>query len=516
MAKFYLTTAIDYANGDPHLGHAFEKIGADTIARYRRLRGDDVWFLIGMDEHGQKVAQTAAERGLSPQALTDQVAVRFQEMWARLGISHDQFMRTTAPQHRDAVRELIERIFRRNPDDFYEKAYAGRYCVGCEAFKQDAEIVDGRCALHPTRTLEWVEERNWFFRLSRYQEFLARHIEAHPEFVQPATRRNEILGLLRQGLDDVSASRARFGWGVPFPRPTSDGEGQTTYVWFDALPNYWTATRFPGSRATWPAQLHVIGKDITRFHCVIWPAMLQAAGLPLPEQVWAHGFITYGGERFSKSAGVRLELGEAVDRFGPDAFRYFLLREVPWDADGSFSWERFEERYTADLADGLGNLASRALAMVEKYRSGVLPAGGATTLDQDGERAVADYQRAMDALDLQGGAAAAWSHVAAANLFVQQSAPWTLAKEGRDAELDAVLGALGRSLYRLAIVVAPFMPGKAQALWESLGQAGEVTRIPSPWFRASWGPGKLAWPGGATVRKPAGLFPKPAPAGPVS
>lgn len=516
MAKFYLTTAIDYANGDPHLGHAFEKIGADTIARYRRLRGDDVWFLIGMDEHGQKVAQTAAERGLSPQALTDQVAVRFQEMWARLGISHDQFMRTTAPQHRDAVRELIERIFRRNPDDFYEKAYAGRYCVGCEAFKQDAEIVDGRCALHPTRTLEWVEERNWFFRLSRYQEFLARHIEAHPEFVQPATRRNEILGLLRQGLDDVSASRARFGWGVPFPRPTSDGEGQTTYVWFDALPNYWTATRFPGSRATWPAQLHVIGKDITRFHCVIWPAMLQAAGLPLPEQVWAHGFITYGGERFSKSAGVRLELGEAVDRFGPDAFRYFLLREVPWDADGSFSWERFEERYTADLADGLGNLASRALAMVEKYRGGVLPAGGATTLDQDGERAVADYQRAMDALDLQGGAAAAWSHVAAANLFVQQSAPWALAKEGRDAELDAVLGALGRSLYRLAILVAPFMPGKAQALWESLGQAGEVTRIPSPWFRASWGPGKLAWPGGATVRKPAGLFPKPAPAGPVS
>ncbi|HEU5357608.1 MAG TPA: methionine--tRNA ligase [Gemmatimonadales bacterium] len=513
MAKFYLTTAIDYANGDPHLGHAFEKIGADAIARYRRLRGDDVWFLIGMDEHGQKVAQTAAERGLSPQALTDQVAVRFQEMWARLGISHDQFMRTTAPQHRDAVRELIERIFRRNPDDFYEKAYAGRYCVGCESFKQDAEIVDGRCALHPTRTLEWVEERNWFFRLSRYQEFLARHIEAHPEFIQPATRRNEILGLLRQGLDDVSASRARFGWGVPFPRPTSDGEAQTTYVWFDALPNYWTATRFPGSRATWPAQLHVIGKDITRFHCVIWPAMLQAAGLPLPERVWAHGFITYGGERFSKSAGVRLELAEAVDRFGADAFRYFLLREVPWDADGSFSWERFEERYTADLADGLGNLASRALAMVEKYRGGVLPTGEATTLDGDGERAVADYQRAMDVLDLQGGAAAAWSHVAAANLFVQQSAPWTLAKEGRDAELDAVLGALGRSLYRLAILVAPFMPGKAQALWEALGQAGEVTRIPSPWFRASWGPGKLAWPGGAQVQKPAGLFPKPAPTG---
>ncbi|MFI5234843.1 MAG: methionine--tRNA ligase [Gemmatimonadales bacterium] len=509
MPKFYLTTAIDYANGDPHLGHAFEKIGADAIARYHRLRGDDVWFLIGMDEHGQKVAQAAAERGLTPQALTDQVALRFREMWARLSISHDQFMRTTAPEHGAGVRELIERIFQRSPGDFYEKTYAGRYCVGCEAFKQDSEIIDGRCVLHPTRTIEWVEERNWFFRLSHYQDFLARHIEAHPEFVQPATRRNEILGLLKQGLEDISASRTRFDWGVPFPRPTSDGERQTTYVWFDALPNYWTATRFPGSRAAWPAQLHVIGKDITRFHCVIWPAMLAAAGLPLPERVWAHGFITYGGERFSKSAGVRLELADAVDRFGPDAFRYFLLREVSWDADGSFSWERFVERYTADLADGLGNLASRALAMVERYRGGILPDGGPTSLDQDGEAAVAAYQRAMDAFDLKGGADAAWSHVAAANLYVQQSAPWTLAKEGRDAELDQVLSALGRALFRLALLISPFMPGKAQELWVALGQKGEVARVPSPWFKASWGPGRLAWPSGAAVRKPAGLFPKP-------
>ncbi|MGH7590186.1 MAG: methionine--tRNA ligase, partial [Gemmatimonadales bacterium] len=311
-----------------------------------------------------------------------------------------------------------------------------------------------------------------------------------------------------QGLDDISASRSRFAWGVPFPRPTSDGERQTTYVWFDALPNYGTAIRAPGSRAVWPAQLHVIGKDITRFHCVIWPAMLRSAGLALPEQVWAHGFITYRGERFSKSAGVRLELDDAVDRLGADAFRYFLMREVPWDADGGFSWDRFEERYNADLADGLGNLASRALAMVEKYRAGVLPSGDPTTLDADGLRAVAEYQRAMDALDLQGGIAAAWSHVAAANLFVQQSAPWTLAKEGRDRELDAVLGALGRALYRLAILASPVMPSKAQALWEALGQPGDVTHIPSPWYRRSWGPGGLAWPAGTKVRKPAGLFPK--------
>ena len=282
MSRFYITTAIDYANGDPHLGHAYEKIGADAIARYRRLRGDDVWFLIGMDEHGQKVAQAAPRRELTPQQLVDQVAGRFEGMWARLGISHDQFIRTTAEEHKAGVRELIERIFERNPDDFYEQSYRGRYCVGCESFKQDAEIVDDRCELHPTRTLEWVEEQNWFFRLSRYRDFLLKLIEDNPGFVQPESRRNEILGLLHQGLDDISASRSRFSWGVPFPRLTSQGEQQTTYVWFDALPNYWTATRAPASRATWPAQLHVIGKDITRFHCVIWPAMLRAADLPLP------------------------------------------------------------------------------------------------------------------------------------------------------------------------------------------------------------------------------------------
>lgn len=504
MPGFLLTTAIDYANGEPHLGHAFEKVGADAIARYRRLRGDDVWFLIGMDEHGQKVAQTAADEGLSPQALTDRVAASFEAMWGRLGISYDQFIRTTAPEHQSGVRELIERIFATNPDDFYERSYRGRYCVGCEAFKQDTEIVDDKCGLHPTRTLEWVEERNWFFRLSRYQDFLSAHIESHPEFIGPESRRNEILGLLRQGLEDVSASRARFAWGVPFPRPTSDGEQQTTYVWFDALPNYWTATRFPGSRAVWPAQLHVIGKDITRFHCVIWPAMLRAAGLPLPERVWAHGFVYYRGERFSKSAGTPLDLGEAIDRFGADAFRYFLLREIPWDADGSFTWERFEERYTADLADGLGNLASRVLAMLAKYRGGMVPAAaGSSTLDDSGRDAVAAYAKAMDGLDLRGAGDAAWELVAAANLYVQQTAPWALAKQGKEAELDLALCSLGRCLVRLAVLTGPFMPGKAQALWEALGQPGEVSG-------AAWTAAEDPQTDGLSTRKPDGLFPKPA------
>ena len=503
MSRFYLTTAIDYANGDPHLGHAYEKVGADVIARWRRLRGDEVWFLIGMDEHGQKVAQTAADRSLTPQALTDLIAARFEAMWQRLGLSHDQFIRTTASPHQDGVRDLIERIFARNPDDFYEKTYAGHYCVGCESFKADAEIVDGKCVLHPTRTLEWVEERNWFFRLSRYQPFLEQLFATRPEFLGPESRRNEILGLFKQGLDDISASRSRFGWGVPFPRPTSDGEQQTTYVWFDALPNYWTASRFPASQAEWPAQLHVIGKDITRFHCVIWPAMLEAAGLPLPDRVWAHGFIYLGGERFSKSAGVKLELGEAIDRFGPDPFRYYLMREVPWETDGNFSWERFAELYNAELANGLGNLASRVLAMIEKYRDGVVPAGALGTLEEAGRRATTAFAERMDLLDLKGGVEAALGLVTEANLAITQAAPWTLAKDpGRAAELDAVLGGLARALVRLALMFAPVMPSKAQELWLALGQGGEVSQ-------AGWGRAVAPEAVGGRVRKPAGLFPRP-------
>lgn len=506
MGKYFITTAIDYANGDPHMGHAFEKIGADCIARYRRLRGDDVWFLIGMDEHGQKVAQTAADQGKTPQQLVDDVAAVFQDTWRELAISHDQFIRTTAKPHHEGTRALIEKIFARNPDDFYEKSYAGNYCVGCEAFKTDAEIIDGKCVLHPTRQIQWVEERNWFFRLSRYQQFLQNLMDTRPDFIQPETRRNEILGLLRQGLEDVSASRSRFTWGVPFPRPTSDGEVQTTYVWFDALPNYWTASRFPSSRASWPAQLHVVGKDITRFHCVIWPAMLESAGEALPDRVWAHGFIYFGGDRLSKSAGVRLDLREAIERHGPDALRFFLLREVGFANDGNFTWERYDERYLSDLTDGLGNLASRTLAMIEKYRGGTVPAGGPTTLDEAGAAAVEAYTRAMDALDLKGGADAAWSIVTAANQFIVQNAPWTLSKNKQDKELDDVLAALTRALLRLAVLANPFMPGKTAELWQYLGQSAELS--------TSWSQAAAPTATGAVVRKPDALFPRPLPSTP--
>ena len=512
MAKFYVTTAIDYANGDPHIGHAYEKIGADAIARYHRLRGDDVHFLVGMDEHGQTVAQKAAERGLTPQQQVDEISPRFQAMWDHLGISYDQFIRTTSESHKTGVRALIKRIFDNNPDDFYEKSYTGWYCVGCEAFKQDAEIVDGRCVLHPTRTLEWVEERNWFFRLSKYAGFLRRLLDERPEFLQPESRRNEILALIDRGLEDVSASRSRLTWGVPFPAPLSTGEPQTTYVWFDALPNYLTATGFPakGYKELWPAELHIIGKDITRFHTVIWPAMLQAAEVALPHRVWGHGWVLLGGERFSKSAGVRLDLHEATDRFGVDAFRYFLLREVPFDADGSFSWERFEERYNADLANALGNLASRVISMVERYCAGVAPRGAATWVDEADAADLAAYHSAMDGTRgylLHDALAHLWRTVARANEYVQSTTPWALAKDpARRAELETVLASLVRQLARQAVCLAPFMPGKAQEFWVQLGGPQTVS---SQRFDALGALDVTGW----RVRKGEALFPRAVPAG---
>ncbi|HJQ22137.1 MAG TPA: methionine--tRNA ligase [Gemmatimonadaceae bacterium] len=509
MSTFYLTTAIDYANGDPHIGHAYEKIGADAIARYRRLRGDDVHFLIGMDEHGQKVAQAAELRGLTPQQQVDEIAERFQDMWRALEISNDQFIRTTDDAHKSGVRALLKRIFDNNPDDFYEKSYSGWYCVGCESFKQDAEIVDGKCVLHPTRTLEWVEERNWFFRLSKYQEFLKRLITGRPEFVQPESRRNEMLALLDAGLEDISASRSRFSWGVPFPAPLSTGEIQTSYVWFDALPNYLTATGFPAKdyKDRWPAQLHVIGKDITRFHTIIWPAMLQAAELALPERVWIHGFVLLGGERFSKSAGVKLDLNEAIARFGPDAFRYFVLREVPFDTDGSFSWERFEQVYNSELANTWGNLASRVIAMIEKYFEGVVPRASRTGLDRDDGADIVEYHANMDGSRgylLHEGIKRALATVVRGNEYVQASKPWALAKStDTRAELENVLGSLARALARQCVLLFPFVPAKAAALWAQLGAPGRIEDQRNTQLMELDATG---W----NVRKGDALFPKPA------
>ena len=502
MPKFYLTTAIDYSNGDPHLGHALEKIGADCIARYRRLRGDQVHFLMGMDEHSQSVLQAAARAGVQPQQWVDRMATRFAEFWARLECSNDDWIRTTEARHFRTVTELLHRIQRLHPDDLYVSEYEGLYCTGCEEFKQESQIVDGRCIEHPTLELVPTRERNHFFRLSRYGDRILELITTSKLRVEPAIRRNEVVRLLQGGLQDISVSRLRQPWGIPFPGDPD----QTVYVWFDALINYLSATGFPapGYERLWPADLHVIGKGITRFHCVIWPAMLLAAELELPREVWAHGYVQWEGTKMSKTAGTVVTLDEAIERHGPDPLRYFLLREVGFEADGNFTWERFDERYTADLADGFGNLVSRSLAMLAKYRDGVVPdAREETQLDEVGRNVIQAYSRAMDALDLRGGAEAVWTLVSAANLFVQQTAPWTLAKSGKAAELDKVLSALARALCRLAVLASPFIPGKSQTLWQDLGMEGEVAK-------AQWAAAENPEVAGRRVRKPSILFPKPA------
>ncbi len=333
---FYITTAIDYANGDPHLGHALEKIGADAIARWHRLRGEPVRFLMGMDEHGQKVFQAAQAAGQHPQEWVDGISERFETTWHRLHCAHDDWMRTTEPRHATGVQALLTRIMERHPEDIFQGEYEGLYCVGCEEFKQGGQLVDGRCPEHPGRDLVPTRERNTFFRLSAYRDRVLAMLEANDSFkVEPAHRRNELLAVLREGLQDISISRSRLPWGIPFP----GSDDETVYVWFDALINYLSATGFPeaGWDDIWPADLHVVGKGITRFHCIIWPAMLLAAELPLPGAVWAHGYVQWGGAKVSKSEGAAVLLDDVIERHGADALRFFLLREVGFSNDGDFT-----------------------------------------------------------------------------------------------------------------------------------------------------------------------------------
>ena len=506
LPKYYITTAIDYSNGDPHLGHALEKVGADAIARYRRMAGDDVHFVMGMDEHSQSVIQASAKAGISPQAWVDRMAKTFADYWQLLECSHDDWIRTTEPRHARTVTALLERIKAKHPDHLFESEYEGLYCTGCEEFKQDAQIVDGHCIEHPTLTLVPTKERNHFFKLSAYADQVHGLIESGTFAVEPEIRRNEILRLIEMGLQDISISRVRLPWGIPFP---GDPE-QTVYVWFDALINYLSATGFPdaGFERLWPADLHVIGKGITRFHCVIWPAMLLAADVPLPKEVWAHGYVQWAGTKMSKTAGTAVNLAEAIKRHGADPLRYFLLREIGFSGDGDFTWERFDARYSADLADTFGNFVSRTLSMVHRYRNGAVPADPKrfdTPLEHDAVKAVAQYRAAMDALDLQGGAAAVIDLATRANRYVEETAPWKLAKAGDEQTLDTVLANLTRAVYRLAILAAPFLPGKSAEIWSLLGEEkplasirlGDLDSPPRP---------------GAVVQKPSILFPKPQPA----
>ncbi|HWB17143.1 MAG TPA: methionine--tRNA ligase [Vicinamibacterales bacterium] len=511
MPRFYLTTAIDYVNNRPHLGTAYEKVAADVIARYKRLAGFDVRFVMGNDEHSQNVFRRAAEEGLSPIAYCDRMEQEFRQAWKSLDLSFDDFIRTTEPRHAAAVTEITSRLHAAG--DIYQGVYEGWYCVGCEAFKQDKDLVDGRCPLHPQLEPSWLKEDNYFFRLSRYQRPLLDHFAAHPEFLQPDVRRNEILRLIESGLDDISISRAGQAWGIPLPFD----QRSVVYVWFDALVNYASAVGLGTDPALfdtwWPADLHVIGKDITRFHAVIWPAMLMAAGLPLPRRIHGHGFLTKDGQRMSKSnPGTIIDPAEAAARHGADPLRLYLTKEVAFGSDGDFSWSRFEEKYNADLANNLGNLVNRVTAMAERYRQGRLTgSSGPSRLRDELATTVGRYQAAMDELALDRGCQEAFRVVDAANEFIASSEPWALAKRGDAAALDDVLWASAEALRLAAVLISPVMPRASETILARLDapvrHAGDLNLARDAVFQTS---------GTRQVLRGSALWPRLEPAGAVS
>jgi methionyl-tRNA synthetase len=487
--RFFLTTAIDYVNSRPHLGTAYEKITADVIARFHRLNGDDTWFLMGNDEHSQNVYKRAVEQGKAPLAYCDEMEQVFRDVWRRLDISYDDFIRTTdRARHYPAVQHLARRCL--DAGDIYEGTYEGYYCVGCEEFKGEKDLVEGLCPIHKTRP-DWIKEKNWFFRLSKYQQPLLRHYAERPSFIEPEWRRNEILRFVEGGLEDLSMSRAGQAWGIPLPFDPNS----VVYVWFDALINYaaavglgWNEERF---RAEWPANLHIIGKDITRFHCVIWPAMLMSAGLPLPQQVFGHGWVFFKGERMSKSLGNIVDPLDAVQRFGPDPLRLYLVKEVPYGGDGDFTWERFEEKYNADLANNLGNLVSRVAAMTERYRQGRLepPAAGPGRLAGIAADAVVAYRSAMTGLALHEAIAAVYRLISAGNEFVAETEPWALAKDPSKADrLNGVLHDTAEAVRIAALLLQPVMPASAAEILRRVGEtraAGSLRLDTDARWRAS-------------------------------
>jgi len=506
--KFFITTAIDYVNDVPHLGTAYEKIAADAIARYTRLRGDDTYFLMGNDEHSTNVQKAAVSKGIEPQKYCDMMADAFKAVWKKLNISFDGFVRTTEPRHVRAVQTMFGRIG--DSGDLYPGTYEGLYCVSCEGFYTEKDLVDGKCPTHKVEP-KWISEKNHFFRLGKYQERLLRHIEEHPEFIVPEIRRNEIINVIKSGLEDVSVSRAGSTWGIPLPGDST----QTIYVWFDALINYVSALGYGDAETGlfdryWPADLHVIGKDITRFHCVLWPAMLMSAGIELPKTVLGHGFVSFRGERMSKSLGNIVNPLDAADKFGPDPLRYFLLREVPLDRDGDFSWELFIERYNADLANDLGNLVSRTLAMVVRYTSGrvedkLVYGPKILELREAAETCIKQYRTSMDGLEIHEAVHSTWKLIRRANQFIEETSPWQLAKEpARREELVSVLNALLESIRIISVLLFPVMPGKSGEMWQRGGFSGspERARIKT----LCWSEAVVE--AGRTIAQPEPLFPR--------
>jgi methionyl-tRNA synthetase len=506
---FYLTTPIYYINDVPHLGHAYTTVAADFISRYRRLEGRSVFFLTGTDEHGERIMRTAEERGMSPIEWADQIVPRWTEVWKALDVSYDDFIRTTEQRHERPVQRFVQALYDRG--EIYLGTYEGLYCVGCEAFKQPDELVDGKCPLHGT-VPESIKEDNYFFRLSKYADALIERFENDPRTILPEARRNEVLGKLRQGLDDLSISRVSFDWGVPIPWDTK----HVIYVWIDALLNYVTAVGYASDEERflriWPATVHLMAKDILWFHTVIWQAMLMALDVPLPETVFAHGYLQLGGEKMSKSRLTGISPHTLIETFGSDGYRYHFMREVSFGLDGEFSWEGMVARYNSDLANDFGNLASRVLSMIERYLGGRIPeppqAAEQTASERDlhgvQDRVFADIAAAMDAIAPHDALKAAWAFVRKANAYVEETRPWALAKdELQRRRLEVVLYELADALRLLALILSPIVPRAAQELWNRLGLEGAVEER-TLGSEGSWG----LLPAGAVVRQGAPLFPR--------
>jgi methionyl-tRNA synthetase len=470
--EFYITTAIDYPNSRPHIGTAFEKIGADVQARFRRMEGRAVQFQMGNDEHTIKVSQRAEELGVAPKPYVDDMARQFQEVWRALEISFDDFIQTSEDRHKVGCQKFIQQVY--DAGDIYKKPYTGLYCNGCESFKTQKELVDGRCPNHPNLVLREVEEENYFFRLSAFGDRLLAHYAANPDFIQPESRRNEIVNLVESGLLDVAITRKGFTWGIPVPFDTE----QTIYVWFDALLNYITAAGYGTDEARfrrlWPADVHVIGKDITRFHCALWPAMLMSAGVPLPRQVFAHGFVyNKEGTKVSKSAGTAIDPMDVFRRHGADAFRYYFMKECPFGGDGNFSEERFAEVYNADLADNLGNLYSRVLTMCVKYFDGMLE--GSSAIDPtewwevpSPEKLIGGSIRPqVEKFEYSIALTGIWQTVLnGANRYIERTSPFKLAKTD-PAKCKEVLVNLAEAIRVIAILTKPFLPKTSETFYSA-------------------------------------------------
>jgi methionyl-tRNA synthetase len=469
---YYVTTPIYYVNGEPHLGHAYTTIAADVLARHMRQRGEDVFFLTGTDEHGEPVAQEAERRGITPRELGDQNAVRFKELAARLNVTNDFFIRTTDPEHMAKVAEVVQRIH--DNGHVYAGHYEGWYCPRCADFKTEAELEDGnRCPIHKIE-LEIEKEDNWFFKLSAFQEPLEQLYADRPGFVIPQNRYNEALSFIKGGLRDLSLSRARLKWGVPVPWD----ESQVIYVWIDALLNYYTALSYAreGEDLTerfWPA-VHLIGKDILKFHAVIWPALLMAADIEVPKRVAIHGYLLLGEHKMSKSLGNVIEPFQVAELYGEDALRFYVLREVSFGSDGEVSAEGFETRYNTELANEYGNLASRTLAMIERYRDGVVPsAEPPPELIAEFEGLADAVRRQLDDVELTAALDEIWRRIKRLNRYVQDEQPWQLAKDDAEANhLDQVLYTLAEGLRVVSVLLHAFMPASAERLLAALDRPG--------------------------------------------